>query len=184
MGGHFAVLSAVDCSKHIEKKGTLSYLSWTWAWAVLMQHYPDSAFEFLVDDNLADGTVMVSCTVTVCDTVRKMWLPVMDNRNNAIAHPNARQISDARMRCLVKCIALHGLGLYIYAGEDLPEQIDTLISDAQRDEILSMLAEVDADVAAFCKIFKVSSVAEFRTSMLNKACDLIEKKRQKMEAGQ
>lgn len=184
MSSVFSKLSAVDCSAHVEKKGGLSYLSWAWAWSTLMQHYPDSTFALLPDKWEQDGTVMVSCTVTVSGITREIWLPVMDNRNNSIKNPTTRQISDARMRCLVKCIALHGLGLYIYAGEDLPEQIDTLISDAQRDEILSMLAEVDADVAAFCKIFKVSSVAEFRTSMLNKACDLIEKKRQKMEAGQ
>lgn len=182
MGGHFAVLSAVDCSKHIEKKGTLSYLSWTWAWAVLMQHYPDSAFEFLVDDNLADGTVMVSCTVTVCDTVRKMWLPVMDNRNNAIAHPNARQISDARMRCLVKCIALHGLGLYIYAGEDLPESVaDAAASEQDVAWVNDALEKTGSDVASFCRVFGIKNVAELKQAQVEKAVAMLSAKLKKLE---
>ena len=51
-----------------------------------------------------------------------MWLPVMDNRNNSIANPSSRQVSDTKMRCLVKCFALYGLGHYIYAGEDIPSE--------------------------------------------------------------
>lgn len=118
----FATLSAVDCSKHTEKKGNLTYLSWAWAWAILLQNYPASSFEMHSDTLHDDGCVTVSCTVTVEGIARAMWLPVMDNRNNAIKNPDARKISDAKMRCLVKAIALHGLGLYIYAGEDIPEQ--------------------------------------------------------------
>lgn len=114
-------LSGIDCSKHVEKKGKLSYLSWTWAWGILMDHYPESSFVFHPDETISDGTVMVSCTVTVEGKSHTMWLPVMDNFNKSIVSPTTRQISDSRMRCLVKAIALHGLGLYIYAGEDLPE---------------------------------------------------------------
>ena len=114
-------LSKIDVSKHIEKKANLSYLSWSWAWATLMEHYPESDYEFHPLEIGEDGTVTVSCTVRVLQTSRMMWLPVMDNRNNSIKNPDSRKISDAKMRCLVKCIAMHGLGLYIYAGEDLPE---------------------------------------------------------------
>ena len=118
----FATLSAVDCSNHTEKKGNLTYLSWAWAWSILLQNYPSSSFEMHSDTLHDDGCVTVSCTVTVEGIARTMWLPVMDNRNNAIKNPDARKISDSKMRCLVKAIALHGLGLYIYAGEDIPEQ--------------------------------------------------------------
>jgi len=114
-------LSVIDCSKHVEKKGQLSYLSWTWAWSVLMEHYPSSSYVFHPETSLDNGSVMVSCTVTVEGQSHTMWLPVMDNRNNSITNPDTRKISDARMRCLVKAIAMHGLGIYIYAGEDLPE---------------------------------------------------------------
>ena len=114
-------LSTVNVSQHVEKKGNLSYLSWAWAWGTLMEHYPQAAFEMGLKPSVeADGSVTVWCQVSIDDCFRKMWLPVMDNRNNAVSSPNAREISDARMRCLVKCLALFGLGFSLYAGEDLP----------------------------------------------------------------
>tara|TARA_R110002073_G_scaffold331200_1_gene515767 strand:- start:182 stop:898 length:717 start_codon:yes stop_codon:yes gene_type:complete len=125
-------LSKVDCSEHIEKKMNLSYLSWAWAWGVLMEHYADAQFTFqaftdsdeIMRDAMfyPDGSASVHVTVSIGSLTRSMWLPVMDYKNNAISNPSARQISDAKMRCLVKAIALFGLGHYIYAGEDLPSQ--------------------------------------------------------------
>ena len=114
-------LSAVDVSDHIEKKGNLSYLSWAWAWGVLMEKYPESEYEFAEPIYYSDGTCEVWVSVTISEKTRKMWLPVMDYRNKSIPNPTSRDISDARMRCLVKCLAMFGLGHYIYAGEDLPE---------------------------------------------------------------
>ena len=116
-------LSAVDVSAHVEKKGNLSYLSWAWAWGTLMEHYPQAEIEFDHAPQLeSDGSATVWCEVRIDDCTRRMWLPVMDHRNSAIANPDAREISDARMRCLVKCLALFGLGFALYAGEDLPAQ--------------------------------------------------------------
>ena len=117
-------LSAINVNSHIEKKGNLSYLSWAWAWDQLMAHYPDAMYEFDAPHFFADGSCEVWVTISITDgtesVFRRMWLPVMDNRNNAILNPDARKISDTRMRCLVKCLAMFGLGHYIYAGEDLP----------------------------------------------------------------
>lgn len=124
MSNVWKTLSAIDCGQHIEKKGNLSYLSWSWAWSTLMAHYPASEFQIHADEIHADGSVTVHCAVTVEGLTRKMWLPVMDHKNNSIKNPDSRKISDAKMRCLVKCIALFGLGLYIYAGEDLPHISD------------------------------------------------------------
>ena len=116
-------LSAVDVSAHVEKKGNLSYLSWAWAWGTLMEHYPQAEIEFDHAPQLeSDGSATVWCEVRIDDCTRRMWLPVMDHRNSAIANPDAREISDARMRCLVKCLALFGLGFSLYAGEELPAQ--------------------------------------------------------------
>lgn len=114
-------LSKIDVNKHTEKKGNLTYLSWAWAWGVLMEHYPDASFAF-ADDEWCEhtNTVMVSCVVNIKGCTRSMWLPVMDYKNNAVEKPTARMVSDTRMRCLVKCLALYGLGFYIYAGEDIP----------------------------------------------------------------
>lgn len=121
-------LSKVNVNEHTETKGSgnyqLTYLSWSWAWATLMEHYPESEFVFHSEQWGDDRTCTVSCTVTLRDGEsafpRFMWLPVMDHKNLSVQSPTSRQISDARMRCLTKCLALFGLGHYLYAGEDIP----------------------------------------------------------------
>ena len=132
-------LVKVDVSKHVEKKNGLSYLSWAWAWGVLMEYYPQAQYTFLDQDTYSDGSVGITCKVSIGDCYRIMWLPVMDYKNNAIKNPDARKISDTRMRCLVKCIGMLGLGHAIYAGEDIqsaPVQTDQQIqqSVAELDE--------------------------------------------------
>ena len=133
-------LSQLDCSDKVQKKGGLSYLSWANAWQSLMDVYPDSSFAFLDSLTLPNGTVEVHVSVTVADgeheLTRFMTLPVMDYRNTAIVDPDSRDISDARMRCLVKCVALFGLGLFLYRGEDVPEKREVVLAtDEQRAEL-------------------------------------------------
>lgn len=119
----WATLSAIDVSKHVEKKNGLSYLSWAWAWGVLMEHFPQATYEFSDLEIHDDRSVTVHCCVSLApDVSRSMWLPVMDYKNNAIINPDARKISDTKMRCLVKALAMFGLGHYIYAGEDTPQK--------------------------------------------------------------
>ena len=123
-------LSSIDVNNKTEKKGNLTYLSWAWAWGELMNHFPQATYTFTeweypdgtYKDVLMypDETCMVECELRIDDISHKMWLPEMDYRNQAVANPNARAISDTKMRCLVKCISMFGLGHYIYAGEDLP----------------------------------------------------------------
>ena len=147
-GEIWTTLSAIDCSAHVEKKGKLNYLSWTWAWATLMEHYPESRFEMLVPTTHPEDSVTVKVAVTISngedERSREMWLPVMDHKNNAIQMPDARQISDAKMRCLVKCLALFGLGHYIYAGEDLP----SAAKEAQEEERAQHVADWKAVIEA------------------------------------
>lgn len=119
MTNHFAELAAINVGKHIEKKGNLSYLSWAWAVDQLLRADPTANWTYGEPIRWGD-TVMVVCTVTAFGTSRTMQLPVMDHRNKAIPNPDAFAVNTAMQRCLVKAIALHGLGLYIYAGEDLP----------------------------------------------------------------
>ena len=120
-------LSSVNVNDSVERKNGFTYLSWAWAWGTLMQNFPDSKFSFDHFENgnecfsFPDGSAEVRCVLTVGGYSRKMWLPVMDHRNNAIKNPDARAVNDAKMRCLVKAMALFGLGHYIYAGEDLPQ---------------------------------------------------------------
>ena len=100
----------------MEKKGNLSYLSWAWAWQTLNEHYPDSSYAFCPPTFLENETCEVNVSVTVEGKTHSMWLPVMDNRNKSIVNPTTRDISDARIRCLVKAIAMHGLGLVHLSG--------------------------------------------------------------------
>ncbi len=86
-----------------------------------MDHYPNAIMDFPHNEVHEDGSVTVHCSIVIGTLARHMWLPVMNNKNQAIVRPNARDISDAKMRCLVKCMALFGLGMYVYAGEDLPQ---------------------------------------------------------------
>ena len=87
---------------------------------------------------MPDGTGEVRCRLTVGGFSRTCWLPIMDYKNQAIANPNARDLNDAKMRCLVKCIALFGLGLYIYAGEDIPNKAS---GDAQKAQVKARVEE-------------------------------------------
>lgn len=128
---HFEQLAAISVSGHIEKKNNMSYLSWAWAVDKLMRIDPQANWAFRDSMIFPDGSMMVHCDVTVFGKTMYMFLPVMDHRNKAIVKPNAFDINKAMMRCLVKGIAVHGLGLYIYAGEDLPEEEKTQQTAAQ-----------------------------------------------------
>ena len=126
----WSTLSSIDCNEKTEKKGNLTYLSWAWAWGIVQDHFPNSEYHFTHFDHPSglntdamyypDGTASVHVIVSIEDVQRQMWLPVMDYRNKSIESPSSRDISDAKMRCLTKCLAMFGLGHYIYAGEDIP----------------------------------------------------------------
>lgn len=123
-------LNAVDCSKNAKSKNGLTYLAWNEAWALLMESYPEATFAYLDNEVYADGSVSVVCQVEIHGLVRKMWLPVMNYANKTIPSPSSRDISDNKMRCLVKTIALFGLGFHIYRGKTQPEDmIDDVIAE-------------------------------------------------------
>ena len=103
----------------INKKGNLDYVSWPHALHVAVSHFPELVFNCDKEATYADGSMMVYASVSIGEHTREMWLPVMDYKNKSIINPSSREVSDNKMRCLVKCIALFGLGLNVYAGEDL-----------------------------------------------------------------
>lgn len=116
---NFTKLASISVKDKVEKKNGLSYLSWAWAVDQLLRSDPGATWSY--GDPVKWGeTVMVFCTVTAFGKPMTAQLPVMDHRNKAIQNPDAFAVNTAMQRCLVKAIALHGLGLYIYAGEDLP----------------------------------------------------------------
>ena len=177
MSNVWTTLSAIDVSKHIEKKGNLSYLSWAYAWGTLMTHYPNASYCYFEPNIDQNGTVEVEVELTVEDITRRMWLPVMDHRNKAIVNPTSRDVSDARMRCLVKCIALFGLGFSLYAGEDLPLAfVDNPISEEQSAKLKGLLEQTDSDVKKFCQVFKCNTVDELSVAQYDRAISMLEKK--------
>lgn len=139
MSNIWNTLSAIDCSKHVEKKNGFTYLSWAWAWSILKQHYPTAQYTkhlFQVNGNQlpymldADGNAYVTVTVKILDGDNPNGLsaiesateimPVLNHANRPIKNPNSFEVNASLQRCMVKAIAALGLGCYIYAGEDMP----------------------------------------------------------------
>ena len=118
---NYAELRKINVNEHIEKKNGLSYLSWAWAVDTLLQNDPAATWYYGQPAQFGES-LMVFCTVNAFGKSMTAQLPVMDYRNKAIQNPDAMSVNTAMQRCLAKAIALHGLGLYIYAGEDLPEE--------------------------------------------------------------
>ena len=124
----FAILSKIDVSGRIEKKGDLNYLSWSWAWSILKENFPGATYTVYENANglnyHTDGrTCWVKTGVTVEGVEYIEYLPVMNYNNRSIPVENvtSMDVNKAIQRSLTKAIARHGLGLYIYAGEDLPD---------------------------------------------------------------
>jgi hypothetical protein len=121
---YFATLNAINVSDHIEKKGGFSYLSWPYAVAQLRLADPTATWEvkrfFDLPYLATDLGVFVEVAVTVQGITLSQIHPVLDGRNRPLTAPTAFDINTSIQRALVKAIALHGLGLYVYAGEDLP----------------------------------------------------------------
>jgi hypothetical protein len=119
-------LLKLNVNEHTEKKGNLTYLSWAWAWDLALKADEQATYkvEMFGDKCYMDinGTAMVFVTVTIFGKPMTCQLPVMDFRNKAITNPDAFAVNTAIMRCMTKALSLHGLGLYIYSGEDLPEE--------------------------------------------------------------
>ena len=140
MDNYFNDLYAVNVNGHTEKKNNLTYLSWAWAWGEIKKRHPDATYT--VYEN-ADGwnyhtdgrTCWVKTGVTVNGIEHTEYLPVMDYKNKSISIENVTSfdVNKAIQRSLTKACARHGLGLYIYAGEDLPEEEAAEKQDASRN---------------------------------------------------
>lgn len=135
----FVRLSRKDVTAGVEKKGNLDYLSWAYAWTELCEDYPNASYYFGEPAWFPDQSVMVKAGVTVGELTHEMTLPVMDNRNKAIQNPNARDISDAQMRCFVKAIAMHGIGIGLYMGS-----LKTVLEQSHFDKAANLIEANDA----------------------------------------
>jgi hypothetical protein len=202
----FNTLNGINVNEHKEEKNGLSYLSWVWAWAEVKKNYPDAVYSiekfnglpYVYDENTG---YMVYTTVTIEGITHEMWLPVMDGANKAmkakpytytvkrygkeeaktVAAATMFDVNKAIMRCLVKNLAMFGLGLYIYAGEDLPEveQNANQMAYPSRDEMLKEVSksypEGSKNLAALLGTFGVDSLDKATDEMLMAAYNKVHK---------
>ena len=140
----FNELRLINVNEHTEKKGKFTYLSWTWAVDTLLQNDPSATWTFENPMSFND-TLMVFCTVTAMGKSMTCQMPVLNHQNKAIPNPNAMDVNTAMMRCLVKTISLFGIGLYIYAGDDLPDDEPVDLSEAAIDWCDAIAEATDLD---------------------------------------
>lgn len=203
----FEELNAINVNDKTEKKISgsteLTYLSWTWAWAEVKKRYPDAHYEIMMHDGLPyvydeNTGYMVFTTVTIDGISHMMWLPVMDGANRAMKSKpytystkyNGEKTVEAAtmfdvnktiMRCLVKNLAMFGLGLYIYAGEDLPETEAEEQKTAQ-EVAKKKLEKIDAgQIEELKKTLSENGIDEAFVLSLYKLKDLSDVTNQKLE---
>lgn len=180
---YFEVLRKHNVSKYMEKKGQFNYLSWAYAVEELRKIKPDATWRVIKDENGFPYTStpaghFVEVEVTVDGISLSQIHPVLDHRNQTLEQPNAFQINTSIQRCLAKAIALHGLGLYIFRGEDLPE-VDPL-NEEQLKVIGSLLKQVDDD--AFTELVN-SRINNNKVNQTNYN-EVVSKLKSKLEQGE
>lgn len=149
-------LLKINVNDKTEKKNGLTYLSWAWAWTEILKVDPAATFDVkLWPDGIGmtplmmiGDTAMVWVETKVFAKSMTCQLPVLDYRNKPISHPNAMDVNTAIMRCLAKSVALHGLGLYIYSGEDMPLEDTKVITVTTETATVEMTVPVSAPVPA------------------------------------
>ena len=196
MDNYFARLNQVNVSEHIERKGSFAYLSWPYAVAQLRLADPAATWEVVRFENLPYLKTEVGYFVEVAVTVQGVRLtqihPVLDSKNRPILEPSSFDINTSIQRCLVKAIALHGLGLYIYAGEDLPvtersEEPEAhpappalpRISVGQVARLKRAIADTGTDVARLLNYFQIEALEALPASEFDRVLQTLTKSRRK-----
>jgi hypothetical protein len=169
----FERLSAINVNDKVEKKDNLTYLSWAWAWSEVKKACPDASYkvgEIITSEKLG---IMCNTSVTIEGETLTMWLPVMDSKNKAMksesyTYPTKYgektvdaatmfDVNKTLMRCLVKNLAMFGLGIYIYAGEDLPESETIVTPQAQPIEVKSNKIALEVGDANWERVVKYAT---------------------------
>ena len=190
----FRTLFQIDVAKFVEMKGQFSYLSWPFAVAQLRLADPTACWEVRRFDGLPYLSTELGFFVEVAVTVQGVTLsqihPVLDGRNRPILAPTAFDINTSLQRCLVKAIALHGLGLYIYAGEDLPQPTGEAANDAakpgatvatlsrgQQAQVHKLAMEAGVSLDRVCRYCGVDSLAQIAVADLPRVIRSLENRR-------
>lgn len=178
---YFEELYKVNCNDKTEKKNGLTYLSWAFAWAEIKKRHPDAFYTIYENDkgwfyHTDEKTCWVKTGVTVAGLEHIEYLPVMDFRNQSIPADKVTSfdVNKTIQRSLTKACARHGLGLYVYSGEDLPEQPFNPMTKEQREHLEKLGANWDT----LLPYLKVGSIDEISKEM---AESLIKAKEAKMQ---
>lgn len=162
----FETLNSKNVNEHVEKKNGLSYLSWAWAWAEVKKEFPEATYTVYENENgwnyFTDGkTCWVKTGVTINGLEHIEYLPVMDFRNQSIPADKVTSfnVNTAIQRSLTKACARHGLGLYIYAGEDLPEGYENaeVTNKTYRSWLDNFFVDKPERLANFLKVYNIKS---------------------------
>jgi len=190
---HFVRLNKINVSQHIERKGNFAYLSWPYAVAQLRQADPTATWNVVRFNGLpylkTDSGHFVEVSVTVQGVTLNQIHPILDSKNRPIELPNSFDVNTSIQRCLVKAIALHGLGLYVYAGEDLPEGAANesqaqqpaaeMISAEQIARIKSLLAETGQTLQRLLGFLHVDALEQIPASDFTRVEQLLERSKRK-----
>ena len=195
----FETLFSINVGNHIEKKNGLSYLSWPYAWAEVKKRFPDATYSvklfgennlpYVYDENTG---YMVFTNVTINNLTHDMWLPVMDNfnksmksvkytyssnyrKNACVEAASMFDINKAIMRCLVKNLAMFGLGLYIYSGEDLPENESEKISNLHVKSLKKLIENFENSDRLLENILKNYSVDKLESISEKQYLEILQK---------
>lgn len=180
----FEVLSNINVNKYVQKKNNLSFLSWAHAWGEVKKHFPKASYKIYEDKaGCFYHTDEITCWVKVSVTIENLehieYLPIMNFRNQSIPRNDVTSfdVNKTIQRALTKALARHGLGLYIYAGEDLPEIENTKIENHQISKLLETIREFDDNdlLVKILKKFKASSVQNLSKKQYEEIMDGLSK---------
>lgn len=203
-------LLKVDVNEYTEKKKNLTYLSWANAWREVIKRYPDATYQVVKDENglpyFGDPDIgyIVYTQVTIEGLTHEMWLPVMDGNNKALkkepytihytkssvdVNPmNMFDVNKALMRCLAKNLAMFGLGLYIYTGEDLPEDPEQIkiikgkkIGSVEVKALESLLERANGDKKKILEHFGILELSQLNYEQFTKLANQLEKAAEELE---
>lgn len=177
----FERLFEINVNDRVEKKNGLSYLSWAYAWAEAKKRYPSANYKVYESENgciyFTDGrTCWVKTGVIIENLEHIEYLPVMDYKNKSILHENITSfdVNKAIQRSLTKALARHGLGLYIYAGEDLPEIEVEKISAKDAKILQSTVKSFDDSDKLYSAILARYNVKSFKDLTLKNRLEILE----------
>lgn len=176
----FTKLNSIDVSDHVEKKNGLNYLSWAWAWTEVKKIYPQANYKIYETESgciyWTDGrTAWVKTGVIIEGLEHIEYLPIMDYKNQSIPLEKITSfdVNTAIQRSLTKAVARHGLGLYIYAGEDLPEGSEPTLDE----KLLGECKELGIDLNGLAK-YLMKQYANLTNADLEKGIAMKRKKQQ------